>query len=256
MDSLSSADCCSLDTTHGNSFRGLTRLSTAQATFRAKSQGLWSAVQDGLQEPWSLVWNEALLRLRVIYRPHFQWGGVSGMWCVYQRTAFQMSALVKAVEANLWGFILEYFLLYQLLWFFFPFCIWNSYLVRDDKNVCHWVRDLNNYFDFMSFDQVYFSQLVFLWKVYILLSLTDLLNRHVVPGMVWLIGFSSQNWLISKVVLCHPHPISTVFPVRAAFLHNTHDMLFSRSVMSHSFSTPWPIAHQAPLSMRFPRQEN
>ena len=48
-----------------------------------------------LQESWSLVWNKALLGLRVIYRPHFRWGGVSGMWYVYQRTACQMSTLVK-----------------------------------------------------------------------------------------------------------------------------------------------------------------
>lgn len=204
MDSLSSADCCSLDTTQGNSFRGLTRLSTAQATFRAKSQGLWSAVQDSLQEPWSLVWNETLLGLRVIYRPHFEWGGVSGMWCVYQRTAFQCRGKPLRLYTGIFSFV-------STVVIFFPFCIWNSYLVRDDKNVCHLVRDLNNYFDFMFFDQVYFSQLVFLWKVYILLSLTDLLNRHVVPGMVWLMGFSSQNWLISKVVLCHPHPISIEF---------------------------------------------
>ena len=25
--------------------------------------------------------------------------------------------------------------------------------------------------------------------------------------------------------------------------------------MSHSFATPWPVAHQAPLSIGFPRQE-
>ena len=31
-------------------------------------------------------------------------------------------------------------------------------------------------------------------------------------------------------------------------------MLFSHYVMSDSFETPWTVAHQAPLSMRFPRQ--
>ena len=31
--------------------------------------------------------------------------------------------------------------------------------------------------------------------------------------------------------------------------------LFSRSVMSDSSVTPWTVAHQAPLSMGFPRQE-
>jgi len=34
-----------------------------------------------------------------------------------------------------------------------------------------------------------------------------------------------------------------------------HLPLFSHSVMSSSFSTPWTIAHQAPLSMGFLRQE-
>ena len=32
-------------------------------------------------------------------------------------------------------------------------------------------------------------------------------------------------------------------------------LLFSRSVMSHSFATPWTLAHQVPLSMGFSRQE-
>ena len=31
--------------------------------------------------------------------------------------------------------------------------------------------------------------------------------------------------------------------------------LFSSSVLSDSFETPWTVAHQAPLSLRFPRQE-
>ena len=32
-------------------------------------------------------------------------------------------------------------------------------------------------------------------------------------------------------------------------------LLFSRSVVSDSFVTLWTVAHQAPLSMGFPRQE-
>ena len=32
-------------------------------------------------------------------------------------------------------------------------------------------------------------------------------------------------------------------------------LLFSHSVVSDSFATPWTTAHQAPLSMGFPRQE-
>ena len=31
--------------------------------------------------------------------------------------------------------------------------------------------------------------------------------------------------------------------------------MLSRSVMSDSFATPWTVAHQAPLSMEFFRQE-
>ena len=34
-----------------------------------------------------------------------------------------------------------------------------------------------------------------------------------------------------------------------------HWLLFSCQVMSSSFATPWTVARQAPLSMRFPRQE-
>ena len=33
-------------------------------------------------------------------------------------------------------------------------------------------------------------------------------------------------------------------------------MLISHSVVSETFATPWTIAHQAPLSMGFPRQEH
>ena len=32
-------------------------------------------------------------------------------------------------------------------------------------------------------------------------------------------------------------------------------LLFSCQTMSSSFVTPWTVAHQAPLSMGFPRQE-
>ena len=32
-------------------------------------------------------------------------------------------------------------------------------------------------------------------------------------------------------------------------------LLLSHSVASHSFSTPWTVARQAPLSLGFPRQE-
>ena len=40
-------------------------------------------------------------------------------------------------------------------------------------------------------------------------------------------------------------------------MHQVKDLLllFSRSVMSDSFVTAWTVAHQAPLSMEFSRQE-
>ena len=39
-------------------------------------------------------------------------------------------------------------------------------------------------------------------------------------------------------------------------LHTWLLLLFSHEVVSNSFVTPWTVAHQAPLSMRFPRQEH
>ena len=39
-------------------------------------------------------------------------------------------------------------------------------------------------------------------------------------------------------------------------LDNKHTLLFSRSVVSNSFATPWTIAYQGPLSMSFSRQED
>ena len=38
-------------------------------------------------------------------------------------------------------------------------------------------------------------------------------------------------------------------------MHDVLLSLFSHWVVSGSFATPWSIAHQAPLSMKFPRQE-
>ena len=38
-------------------------------------------------------------------------------------------------------------------------------------------------------------------------------------------------------------------------INQTATLLFSHQVMSDSFAMPWTVAHQAPLSMVFPRQE-
>ena len=42
---------------------------------------------------------------------------------------------------------------------------------------------------------------------------------------------------------------------RAQLLKEWHGLLFSCSVVSNSFATLWTVAHQAPLSIGFPRQE-
>ena len=36
--------------------------------------------------------------------------------------------------------------------------------------------------------------------------------------------------------------------------HRLHACMLMRSVVSDSFANPWTVAHQAPLSMGFPRQ--
>ena len=56
-------------------------------------------------------------------------------------------------------------------------------------------------------------------------------------GTSWLGGHSPQ------------HPIGLWYPMELLL------PLFSRSVMSDSFATPWTVAHQAPLFMGFSRQE-
>ena len=41
-----------------------------------------------------------------------------------------------------------------------------------------------------------------------------------------------------------------------SFFCRQHMLLFSRSVVSDYFATPWTVARQATLSMGFPRQEH
>ena len=49
---------------------------------------------------------------------------------------------------------------------------------------------------------------------------------------------------------------SLIFFYSIFYFYNALNMLcISRSVMSQLFATPWTVAHQAPLSMGFPRQE-
>ena len=42
---------------------------------------------------------------------------------------------------------------------------------------------------------------------------------------------------------------------RFLYIHWRYGLLFTCQVMSDSFVTPWTVAHQAPLSMGFSRQE-
>ena len=80
-------------------------------------------------------------------------------------------------------------------------------------------------------------------------------------------------WLVRLTTLCHPHPVPTEqshasdpFHPLLLTLHSSpiclrnpssffFFWLFSYEVLSNSFTTPWTIAHQAPLSTGFPRQE-
>ena len=55
-----------------------------------------------------------------------------------------------------------------------------------------------------------------------------------------------------------PHRITCVTrvqPCLGAQGHASYVVLFSRSVVSNSFATPWTVARQAPLSKGFSRQE-
>ena len=54
--------------------------------------------------------------------------------------------------------------------------------------------------------------------------------------------------------LCKPSPLSSQEALDCGQCGLL--LLFSHSVVSNSFVTPWTIALYAPLSMGFPRQEN
>ena len=56
---------------------------------------------------------------------------------------------------------------------------------------------------------------------------------------------SSNHFILFQPLLLLP----SVFPSISCCL------LFNDSAVSDTFATPWTVAHQAPLSMRFPRQE-
>ena len=69
------------------------------------------------------------------------------------------------------------------------------------------------------------------------------MNNHLLK-MGHILGFIS---------LCLPEQLPAWFPSVAS--QPLLLLLLSRSVMSDSIETPWTMAHQAPLSMGFSRQE-
>ena len=61
-------------------------------------------------------------------------------------------------------------------------------------------------------------------------------------------SFEPLNPLQASCLFC-------CFSSDSALLINSNLLLFSSSVISNSFVTPWTVAHQAPLSMGSPRHE-
>ena len=61
-------------------------------------------------------------------------------------------------------------------------------------------------------------------------------------------SFEPLNPLQASCLFC-------CFSSDSALLINSNLLLFSSSVISNSFVTPWTVAHQAPVSMGFPRRE-
>ena len=70
-------------------------------------------------------------------------------------------------------------------------------------------------------------------------------------GFVSHLGICADSIHILKTIL-HPLP---VFRFKVFSYGRLCGILFSHSVMCDSFATPWTVAHQAPLSMGFFRQE-
>ena len=77
------------------------------------------------------------------------------------------------------------------------------------------------------------------------------------PCLASLSFIISQSYLKLKYIESSNHVIlfqpllllPSVFPSISCYL------LFNDSAVSDTFATPWTVAHQAPLSVRFPRQE-
>ena len=67
-----------------------------------------------------------------------------------------------------------------------------------------------------------------------------------------ILGFQPPELCENTILLFQP-------PVCITWLHQSEKtnllLLFSGSIMSDFFATPWTVVHQAPLSVRFSRQE-
>ena len=80
-------------------------------------------------------------------------------------------------------------------------------------------------------------------RIMAVISLTDKL----------ILRSSPQN-MLTKYAFQKEFNFITVYEF-GRYLYVTMLLLFSRSVVFNSFATPWTVAHQAPLSMGFSRQE-
>ena len=67
--------------------------------------------------------------------------------------------------------------------------------------------------------------------------------------------FRHHLWKIYLIPLSLDSPSLTFFYSIFYFYNALNTLCISRSVVSQFFATPWTVAHQAPLSMGFPRQE-
>jgi len=67
-----------------------------------------------------------------------------------------------------------------------------------------------------------------------------------------ILGFISKSWLVQWLLQCS-HTEKWFILTMDLFIVCARTL--SPSVVSDSFATPWTVAHQAPLSMEFPRQE-
>ena len=69
---------------------------------------------------------------------------------------------------------------------------------------------------------------------------------------------SSYLWILSHAYIHSTNKLNFLVKNLSWGLEGNIDTLlslFSPQVMSNSLATPWTVAHQAPLSMGFPKQE-